>query len=401
MSKITKEVLSNILENRHKNSLYKSLKDLPHPNSFKDMQKAIKRIEKAILNKEKIMLVGDYDVDGVVSTSIMIEFFKAISYPIEYIIPNRFTHGYGLSTKIVSLLDHVSLVITVDNGISSIKTTDILKKKNIDLIITDHHTVPDILPQAYAIINPKQKDCTFNFKDICGAQVAWYLCAAIKNHMNFNINMSIFLDLLSLAIIADMMPMHSLNFIMVKKGLEKIKESKRAAFICINDIMKKEKFSSDDIGFFIAPKINCAGRMDDAKIALEFLLSSNINIANEKFELLNQLNIKRKKIQEDITLSAKKEVNEEDSVIVVWGKDWHEGVIGIVASTLCNSYKKPSFVFSINNGIAKGSARSNASLDLHKMISYTKNLLLGFGGHKNAAGLSLEEKNLSLKVSLI
>ena len=286
------------------------------------------------------------------------------------------------------------MVITVDNGISAFEATALLNQKGIDVIITDHHTVGVQIPEAYSIINPKQEDCTFPFKNICGAQVAWYFCASIKKTLNININMSDFLDLLCIAIIADIMPMTSLNYTMVKAGLSKLNKSKRPAFVELKDIMRKKNFVSDDIGFFIAPKINSAGRMDDASVALKFLLSQTSYEALESLEQLEELNNYRKKLQEEITAKAQTKVDINDNAVIVWGENWHEGVIGIVASKLSHGFKKPAFVFSVKNGIAKGSARANADINLHSIISESSELLLGFGGHKNAAGLSLKEEHL-------
>jgi single-stranded-DNA-specific exonuclease len=393
MSKVTKQKLFDLLSARHIKSTYSKLADIPTPASFKDIEKATKRVKNAILNNEKITIVGDYDVDGVVSTSIMVDFFNKIGYPVEYIIPNRFKHGYGLSSKITKIID-TGLVITVDNGISACEATELLNKKNIDVIITDHHTVGSEIPNAYAIINPKQEECQFPFKDICGAQVAWYFCAAIKKELNIDIDMRSFFDLLCIAIIADMMPMTSLNYLMVKNGLKKIETSNRVAISHLRNAMRKNSFVSDDIGFIIAPKINSAGRMDDASIALSFLLSANYEEASDALELLEELNNRRKTLQEEISLKAKYEIDINDKAIVVWGNNWHEGVIGIVASKLSHAFKRPAFIFSINEGIAKGSARANADINLHSIISEAKHLLLGFGGHKNAAGISMEVKYL-------
>ena len=393
MSKITKNRLFELLSARHLNNPYSRLADIPTPDNFKDIQIASARIKKAILEKETITIVGDYDVDGVVSTTIMLDFFHTINVKVNHIIPNRFEHGYGLSTKIVDLINE-GLVITVDNGISAYEASLKLKEKNIDLIITDHHTVGDKLPLALAIVNPKQKDCNFEFKEICGAQVAWYLCAAIKKEMNLNVNMGEFLDLLCVAIIADIMPMTALNYTMVKQGLKKIKSSSREAFKILNEIMAKESLVSDDIGFFIAPKLNSAGRMDDASVALSFLLSKNSHHASESLALLDELNNYRKTLQEEISKKADSKTDKNDNAVIVWGEKWHEGVIGIVASKLSNSHKKPAFIFSIHNGIAKGSARANANINLYDLITKASHLLLGYGGHKNAAGLSLKAENL-------
>lgn len=319
---------------------------------------------------------------------------------VDYIIPNRFEHGYGLSPKIVDMIDS-GLVITVDNGITAYEASLKLKEKNIDLIITDHHTVGDKVPLALAIINPKQINCNFPFKEICGAQVAWYFCAAIKNELKIDINMSSYLDLLCLAIIADIMPMTSLNYTMVRQGLKKIKNSSREAFKLLNSHLKKDTLVSDDIGFTIAPKLNSAGRMDDASIALKFLLSKNQSSAYESLAVLDELNNYRKTIQERISNEAEQKSSNSDRAVIVWGEDWHEGIIGIVASKLSNSQKKPAFIFSVQNGIAKGSARANSNINLYDLISKASHLLIGFGGHKNAAGLSLLEENLEIFKEII
>lgn len=332
-------------------------------------------------------------MDGVVSTAIIVDFFSKAGIEVNHIIPNRFEHGYGLSAKIVDMIDS-GLVITVDNGISAVEAANRLKQKGIDLIITDHHTVGHEIPQALAIINPKQKDCNFPFKEICGAQVAWYFCASIKKELNLDINLQSYFDLLCIAIIADIMPMTNLNYTMVRHGLKMIKTSNRPAFRKINEMMQKDIFVSDDVGFTIAPKINSAGRMDDASIALSFLLASNEYEANETLQLLEELNCYRKTLQEEISRKANDASNANDNAVIVWGENWHEGVIGIVASKLSNAYKKPAFIFSINNGIAKGSARANANINLHSIIEETSDLLIGFGGHKNAAGLSMKASNL-------
>jgi len=394
MQKITSQTLQALLETRNRHNPYAKLVDIPKPHTLKDIKIASLRVKEAILKKETITIVGDYDVDGIVSTTIMVDFFKQINYPITYIIPNRFKHGYGLSPKIVEEI-HEGLVITVDNGISAYEASVLLKEKKIDLIITDHHTVGDKIPLALAIINTKQQDCTFPFKDICGAQIAWYFCAAIKQEINAKIDMSSFMDILCIAIIADIMPMTSLNYTMVKFGLKKFKSSSRPALIQLKQSMMKTAYSSDDIGFFIAPKLNSAGRLEDASIALEFLLSKDTFSAQQNLDYLNELNNQRKTIQNEINNQASKQVIKDNKVIVVWSENWHEGVIGIVASKLCHEFKRPAFVFAINEkGIAKGSARANSEINLHTLISKTSDLLLGFGGHKNAAGMALKKDNL-------
>ena len=400
-SLLTLETIEKILHTRIKDDQFTTLKTIPRPNQFKDIEKATSRIVEAINNNEVINLVGDYDVDGVVSTAIVVDFFQKIGIEINYIIPNRFEHGYGLSPMILDQIKS-GIVVTVDNGISAIEAAKICKERGLDLIITDHHTVGENLPEAYAIVNPKQVDCSFPFKDICGAQVAWYLCASIKNALQVDFDLMKFFDLLSLAIVADIMPMVSLNQTMVRKGLQLLESSSRPAVLALKERFALRDINEESIGFKIAPLINCAGRMSDPSIALEFLLSSDKNEALYKLDELIELNEQRKQQQLKIFEEAKAMVNETDSVIVVASENWNEGIIGIVASKLCEKYKKPSIVFSIEGKKAKASARSTAEVDLYKLISSCSSILNGFGGHKQAAGLSIDSEKINqLRVKLI
>jgi single-stranded-DNA-specific exonuclease len=392
MKNLTQNDIYNILNKRTKDNIYKTLKDMPQPDSLKDIKKATKRIIEAIKNDETINVVGDYDVDGVVSTTIMVQFFNILGVEVNYIIPNRFKHGYGINAKILDDI-YDGIIITVDNGISAYRAGEICDIRNLDLIITDHHTVADILPKAYAIVNPKQSDCQFPFKDICGAQVAWYLCAMIKKELKVDINMIIFFDLLALAIVADVMPMQSLNATMVKRGLKELEKSKRPAFVILRERFSLKNINEEDIGFKIAPLINCAGRMENASLALEFLLSFDIFEAEKSLNVLVELNELRKQTQLTIFDEAKSQVDIDDEVIVVSSTTWNEGIIGIVASKLSETYKKPAFVFSIKNGKVKGSSRSS-SINLYDLVALSSEKLLGFGGHKGAAGMSLNEINL-------
>ncbi len=393
MKKVTLNDIKELLQSRHSLGDITSLKDLPPPIHFKDIDKATKRIIQAIENDETINIVGDYDADGVVSTAIMVEFFtKAIGIEVNYMIPNRFTHGYGISSKILEDI-YDGIIITVDNGISAVEAAQICKTRGLDLIITDHHTVGVSIPDAYAIVNPKQDDCEFPFSDICGANVAWYLCANIKKELGLDFNLMAFFDLLTIAIVADVMPMKSLNKTIVKRGLQELSNSKRPAIVAIRERFNLKTLSEEDIGFKIAPLINCAGRMEDATIALEFLLSFDEYEANEQLDYLIELNENRKKEQLFIFEEAKQKTYSNDNVIVVHSDSWNEGIIGIVAAKLCEKYKKPSFVFKQNGLTLKGSARGNGDINLHTLLTKVSHLLVGYGGHKGAAGLSLKIGN--------
>lgn len=392
---LTVEDIKQILENRTKHYEYKTLNTLPNPLLFKDMEKAVKRVAQAIKENETVNIVGDYDVDGVVSTAIMVNFFNNLGIKVNYIIPNRFEHGYGLSPLIVEKIKE-GLIITVDNGISAFEAAKICKDRNLDLIITDHHTVSDKLPHAYAVINPKQSDCRFPFKEICGAQVAWYFCAALKNELNVKYDLIKLFDILCLAIVADIMPMVSLNQTMVKYGLKALETSIKPAVLALKEKFFLSNITEDDIGFKFAPLINCAGRIADPIIALEFLLCDNIHEANETLDYLISLNEERKRQQLKIFNEAKAQVKEEDEVIVVSCSSWNEGIIGIVASKLCEKYKKPSFVFSLNETIAKASSRSIPEVHLFNLIQSCSEHLEAYGGHKQAAGLTCKVENLDI-----
>lgn len=371
----------------------KKLSQIPSPSLLYDAEKAAKKIVDTIHNNKRITIVGDYDVDGVSSSAIMQSFFAQIPYPVSIIIPNRFEDGYGVSSKILEKID-ADLIITVDNGITAFEAAQICKEKGIDLIITDHHTPAEKLPDAYAIVDPKLSQCQYPFKEICGAQVAWLLLGLVKKELALKIDMKQFLDILAIAIIADVMPLIDINRTLVKEGLKVLQFSNRPASIVIRDFLNKPYISSEDIAFMIAPRLNSAGRLLDASIALEFFSAVNTYTAYEKFEFLGRLNEERKETEMQTTEEALSQVDENAKVIVVWGEDWHEGVVGIVASRLVDRFGVPAIVLSVKDGVAKGSARSIGNVDIYKLIKENESLLEKFGGHKMAAGLSLNIENL-------
>lgn len=372
---------------------FSRLNDIPSPSLLKDGQRSAERIAKAIQNSERITLVGDYDVDGVTSTAITALFFRQIPYPLDVIIPNRFTDGYGVSPSVLERID-ADLVITVDNGISAFEAARLCKERGIDLIITDHHTPADELPDAYAIVNPKLTDCPYPFKEICGAQVAWLLMGLVKQVLKLTIDMKQFMELLALAIVADVMPLIGINRALVQAGLQQMQLSQRPSSVIIKEFLNKSRLSSEDIGFQIAPRINSAGRLEDASIALQFLTAEDEASAFKQFELLDQLNKLRKATEAQVTEEAVSHVNPEDLIIVAAAEHWHEGVVGIVAARLVQRFGKPAIVLSIENGRAKGSARSVGEVDIYELIKSQSDLLEKFGGHKMAAGLSLNAENL-------
>jgi len=368
-----------------------SPKNIYHFSLLKNIEKATHRIVKAIKNNEKIVVAGDYDVDGVTSSTIMNQFFKKINYPIEIVIPDRFEEGYGLTSKLMDKIN-CDVLITVDNGISSYEAGIICKERNIDLIITDHHTPTYPLPETYTIIDPKQKGETFPFPEICGAEVTWYLCASLNSALNSKIDMREFLDYLVLAIVADVMPLNDINRVLVKMGLSRLSKSQKPFALVLKEALNKENFDSEDIGFNIAPRINSAGRMAHANIAFEFLNSDNLINARKLYDKLNETNDYRKEVEKEISKICI-ESNENTNFIVASG-EFHEGVIGIVASRLVHHYGLPAIVFSQKGDILKGSGRSLGNVNLYELISECKEFVEGFGGHKLACGLAIKKENL-------
>ena len=372
---------------------FSKLSDIPDPALLLNAPKAAKRIADAVRNKERITLVGDYDVDGVTATSLVTLFFRELGYPLTTIIPNRFSDGYGVSASVLDRVE-ADLVFTVDNGINAFEAAEVCKQRNIDLIITDHHTPSDELPDVYTIVDPKLPDDTYPFKEICGAQVAWLMLVLVKKELAANINMTQYLPLLALAVVADVMPLIGINRAIVQHGLKQMLTSNIPAFGIIKEYLNKSVLSAEDIGFQIAPRINSAGRLEDASIALEFLTAETPEKAFKQFELLNKLNDLRKSIEADVTEEAITQVEAGQDVIVVYGDNWNEGVVGIVASRLVHRFGRPAIVLSITEGRAKGSARSIGNVSIYELIKSQESLLIGFGGHIMAAGLALAEEDI-------
>ncbi|MCI7237465.1 single-stranded-DNA-specific exonuclease RecJ [Campylobacter sp.] len=399
---LDKPAVATLLSQRFLGDKHTSLSQLPLPHTMSGAKKAASIIAASIKNNEKIAIVGDYDCDGVCSSAILDEFFCDIGYENYKVkIPNRFKDGYGLNESIVSELD-VQLIITVDNGITAFEAANECKKRGIKLVITDHHMPLDELPRADALVDPQCKDNEFAFKEICGAQVAWYLVAALKDELGLvGYELGKFTDLLALAIIADMMELKDMNRVLVRAGLRQINSFARPCFSAIARLSGKESFAFDDISFLITPLIKSAGRMDDATVSFEFLRSRDLRCAEGLLAKISECNAVRKEREKELFELCAKSVSENDKVVVVWGEGWHEGVIGIVASRLARMYKRPAIVFSIDGQRAKGSARSVGKFDILALISSCESFVSSFGGHKGAAGLVAEPSKLvQLKTAL-
>lgn len=389
---LTKKDVLAILKSRFENDNITSLSKFPHPHTMPNSEKAAKKVKEAIKNKEKITIVGDYDVDGVVSASILEEFLQKHGADVTTIIPCRFNDGYGLGTSIVERID-TKFVITVDNGIAALEASKICRNKGIELIIIDHHTIGEELPAAYAIVHPKIDD-GFAFGEMCAAAVVWYFMAALKIELESSENMRDYLDLVAIATIADVMPLKDINRVIVKAGIQTIKNSKRPAMLALKQRLAKDEFTSTDIAYKISPRLNSAGRLALAKEAFAFLRADNIKEALALFDQLDSLNEERKKIETLVTNEAIQIADKNSKIIVVAKEGWHEGVVGIVASRLAQALKKPAFVFSIDGDHAKGSARSAMDINIFEMIAKNSEFLTNFGGHKMAAGVSLNTVNI-------
>jgi single-stranded-DNA-specific exonuclease len=389
---IDKAALERLLSDRFASGFTK-LSEIPDPALLRDAEKAAKRLADAVRSGERIALVGDYDVDGVTATAVTTLFFEQIPYPLDVHIPNRFTDGYGVSPGILERID-ADVVLTVDNGINAFEAAAVCRRRGIDLIVTDHHTPSSTLPDAFAVVDPKREDDTYPFPDICGAQVAWLLLALVKKELGLAVDMGQFLELLALAVIADVMPLVGLNRTIVQAGLRQMARSRRPASVIIREALDRTKLSADDIAFQIAPRLNAAGRLEDAKIAWRFLTARSEEEAYRWFEELTRLNTLRKAIEAEAAEEAIALADPEAKVIVVAAEGWNEGVVGIVAARLVQRFERPAIVLSVEEGRAKGSARSLGRVSIYDLIASQASLLEKFGGHTMAAGLSLDMADL-------
>jgi len=399
----TKKILNNRGVKSHKeikDFLYPSLNNLYNPFLLKDMDIAVGRIVDAINRNEKIFIVGDYDTDGVTATSLMLKFFREIGIETDFYIPTR-NDGYGLSLDAIKKAIELNfgLIITVDNGITSLDEVDFAKVMGIDIIVTDHHEPPEELPNAYAVVNPKRKDSRFPFKELSGAGVAFNLLMALRNKlraMNFfqnhnQPNLKRYLDLVALGTLADIVPLLDENRVCVRFGLSSQEYS------CIGiELLKKVSgingnLTPRNVSYSIAPRINAAGRLYDASLVVDMFMKEDRLEVEEMAQRLNEINNERRKLQTQIVSDIEKKINHTDeSVIVASGKGWHRGVIGIAANTISYKYSKPAIIISETEKVSIGSGRSLQEIDLFSAIKETGDILEKFGGHKMAVGITIK-----------
>lgn len=382
-----------------------SLNDLHDPFLMKDMHKAVERISRAIDTKEKILVYGDYDVDGTTSVALMYQFICTLYQKdlVDYYIPHRYREGYGISKIGIDFAaeNNYSLIIALDCGIKSTELIAYAKNIGVDFIVCDHHLPDAILPPATAILNAKQKGCGYPFKELCGCGVGFKLITALA--IKFSIEEDkyfCFLDLVALAIAADIVPMNGENRILAYFGLQQINSNTTPgikALIKLGGIQKK--LTITDVVFVIAPRINAAGRMDDAKKAVQLFIEKDETKALEYAEVLHSDNTDRKETDTSITAEAIA-IIEEDTILinkkttVVFREHWHKGVVGIVASRLTEKFYRPTIVLTRSGDIVAGSARSVVGYNLYEAIHACREHLLGYGGHFAAAGMSMLPENV-------
>ena len=377
--------------------------DLSDPFLLTDMQKACERIWQAIDNGETIVVFGDYDVDGVTATALLYQHLKGMGATVKCMLPSREGDGYGLSRNAIqSIRDKgYQLIVTVDNGISAVEEAEFAAELGIDLIITDHHLPPETLPKAVAVVDPRRLDDTSPFKGLCGAGVAFKLCGALDGCPPEEM-LDYCGDLAAVGTVADVMPLTGENRTLVKSGLRQLQNTDRPGLEALLEEvgLAGRPITAENISYAIAPRINAAGRMDSAVTALQLVLCEDPDRAEELAHKLNEINVKRQETELEIFKAAQVLLEQqperlEDRVMLLWGRDWHPGVIGIVASRLVERTGRPVIVVTVDeHGECKGSGRSVPGFNLHACIGSCADLLIRYGGHAMAAGLSVREENL-------
>lgn len=381
-----------------------SLDDLHDPFAMKDMDKAVNRIETALQLNEKILVYGDYDVDGTTAVALVYTFLKSIGADCGFYIPDRYAEGYGVSFAGIDYAaeNNFSLIIALDCGIKANDKVDYAKERKIDFIICDHHRPGAVLPAAAAILDPKREDCSYPYDELCGCGIGFKLVQAIAQQRSVaRAIIEPLLDLVAVAIAADLVPITGENRILASFGLKQINSSPRAGFRAMLKLANtKRSVSISDIVFIFAPRINAAGRIDHGRVAVELLTSSDETTADAAAEAVNKNNTERRDLDKIITQQALEQVFSSTDYkakksTVVFNPGWHKGVVGIVASRLIEKHYRPTIVLTESNGKVTGSARSVKDFDVYEAIEACSDLLLQFGGHKYAAGLTMDPANVN------
>lgn len=381
-----------------------SLDHLYDPFLMTDMDKAVARIDEAMHNKEKILVYGDYDVDGTTAVALVYSFFKEFYFFVDYYIPDRYAEGYGVSDAGIDWAKEngFTLIIALDCGIKAIEKVDRAKTLGIDFIICDHHRPEEQLPAAVAVLDPKREDCTYPFDELSGCGIGFKLVQAFAQIKSIPFEtVAEYLDLVAISIAADIVPLNDENRILTHFGLQRLNAQPRPGIRSLMDLnIVQRELTVNDIVFFIAPRINAAGRMESGKQAVKLLLSQEVGIAKQNASVLQAHNSKRKGFDTDITQEALFMIDSDPNQLsrkstVLYHNSWHKGVIGIVASRLLEKYYRPTIILTLSNGMVAGSARSVPDFDIYNAIKACSELLEQYGGHKYAAGLTIKEENVS------
>lgn len=414
-------VIARLIRNRDiqdmkeiRSYLYGTLAEIPSPWKLKDMERAVQILQKKITQKKKIRIIGDYDIDGVTATCILLKGLKRLNANVDTYIPDRVKDGYGMHEQLIdkALEDGIDTILTCDNGIAAAAEIEYAKKEGLTVIVTDHHDIPFrdtedgriwIIPKADAVVNPKQNDCLYPNKNICGAVVAWKLIWALYERLGIDSDeIWDFLELAAIATVGDVMDLQGENRIIVKEGLKKLSSTSfegLKALICVNNLEGAE-ITAYHVGFVIGPCINASGRLDTAARSLELLLADNMEDAMKLADDLYDLNQSRKAMTEQGKEQAIQSIEEnnlgKDRVLVVYLPDCHESLAGIIAGRIREVYNKPVFVLTKGADGVKGSGRSIEAYSMYEELVKCSDLLTQFGGHPMAAGLSMEEKNVEL-----
>lgn len=414
-------VIARLIRNRDiqnmkeiRSYLYGTLAEIPSPWKMKDMERAVQILQKKITQKKKIRIIGDYDIDGVTATCILLKGLKRLNANVDTYIPDRVKDGYGMHEQLIdkALEDGIDTILTCDNGIAAAAEIEYAKKEGLTVIVTDHHDIPFrdtedgriwIIPKADAVVNPKQNDCLYPNKNICGAVVAWKLIWALYERLGIDSDeIWDFLELAAIATVGDVMDLQGENRIIVKEGLKKLSSTSSEglkALICVNNLEGAE-ITAYHVGFVIGPCINASGRLDTAARSLELLLADNMEDAMKLADDLYDLNQSRKAMTEQGKEQAIQSIEEnnlgKDRVLVVYLPDCHESLAGIIAGRIREAYNKPVFVLTKGADGVKGSGRSIEAYSMYEELVKCSDLLTQFGGHPMAAGLSMEEKNVEL-----
>ena len=381
------------------------LENLHDPFLMKDMDKAVERIQKSIQSGEKVLIYGDYDVDGTTAVALVYSYFKTYFQEIDYYIPNRYSEGYGISYQGIDFAaeNRFRLVIALDCGIKSIEKTQYAGTKGVDLIICDHHNPGEIIPNAVAVLDPKQPDCNYPYKDLSGCGVGFKLIQAFQSRMGLPFDdLKKYLDLVAVSIASDIVPITGENRILTFFGLIKLNENPSMGLQTIMNLsgIPNKSVSVEDIVFKIGPRINAAGRMESGKKSVDLLIAEDEKTAFPIGEKIKVFNTNRRDIDSSITQEALTMIQMDENLknrksTVLFNPNWHKGVIGIVASRLTDHYYRPTVILTRSNGFATGSARSVNGFDLYKAIEECSDLLENFGGHKYAAGLTMKLNNVN------